>query len=366
MTAPGGTPLNKAPIAAPIAPPRALVQPTTSRPPSSAQNTLSPPRTVGGRTARLLRGNVDDEEAPGDSARVGRPRVQDRSGRGRPPVEVEDDDDQETARIAAKAQARAKAKAPPSGRGGTLRMDGGEQPSTETAPPGGAFLRQAPPAPRPPPLRVRGEDDPPSTARGGSSRDLQDFTDGFPVAQAPSARREAAAKPAAAAPLAAPVVAPAPAPVVVAAPVVVVAAAPAPVVTPAGEITISASEFEQTAITAVSVESRWPFAFAVGAVSLAIGSLLPLPFRQYIVPEHLDSSAAPSASAPAIPSHDLVQQPTATTRATSPLSPATVGATSAGMPPVFVAPTTSTAPRTAPFGSVKTPKPNQGTPRDVF
>ena len=96
--------MNKLP--ADVAP--AAVTTTSSRPPSGAQNTMTPPRTVGGHTARLFRGDLDDSdlEAP-DVVEVLRPRVQDRARARAAAVAAAaalDDDDEETvARIAAKA-----------------------------------------------------------------------------------------------------------------------------------------------------------------------------------------------------------------------------------------------------------------------
>src|SRR5689334_6442610 len=109
-TAPAGTPVNKLP--ADIAP--AALTPTSSHPPAGAQNTMTPPRTVGGHTARLVRGDDADLEAP-EVNDAPRPRVKDRaaSARARAAALVDDDDEETVARVAAKAKP-----APVAARGG--------------------------------------------------------------------------------------------------------------------------------------------------------------------------------------------------------------------------------------------------------
>lgn len=360
-TAPAGTPVNKLP--ADIAP--GALTPTSSHPPSGAQNTITPPRTVGGHTARLVRGADADLEAP-DVIEAPRPRVKDRAARARAAaIEEIDDDDETVARIAAKV------KPPPSGaRGGTMRMDASDRPPAPGSEPIALVRKPPPPAPGPPPpLPVFAfdsiDEDVPSTARGGSGRDLQE--------PAPAPRPA----PAVAAPLAMPVFAPVPPPVgAVIAPLVapVIAVAPAPVAAPpppiasapTGEISISGSEFDATGLPPADVESRWPFAFAVGAVSLAIGSLIPLPFRKYIVPDRgpvaaASASAAPAAStsAPAVVELHPPPQHTAT-----PVLPSALAAV-----PTIAATPASSAARPPAFGTVKVPRPVPGTPttpKDVF
>ena len=356
-TAPAGTPVNKLP--ADIAP--GALTPTSSHPPSGAQNTITPPRTVGGHTARLFRGEDADLDAP-DVIEAPRPRVKDRAARARAGAIEEIDDDEETvARIAAKV------KPPPAGaRGGTMRMDASDRPPAPGSEPIALVRKPPPPAPGPPPpLPVFAfdsiDEDVPSTARGGSGRDVQ--------APAPAPRPA----PAVAAPLAMPVFAPVPLPVVapVVAPVIAVAPAPAaapPPIAPAptGEISISGSEFDATGLPPQDVESRWPFAFAVGAVSLAIGSLIPLPFRQYIVLDRglvasASASAVPAAatSAPAVAELHPPPQHTAT-----PVLPSALAA----VPAIATTPASSAA-RPPAFGTAKVTRPVPGTPttpKDVF
>jgi hypothetical protein len=345
-TAPIGTPVQKFPLeipaAAPPAPPIPVAPMRSDRPPSSSQNTLSSPRTVGGHTARLLRGERDDDEpASSEPSRGPRPRVQDRSARARPPV----DEDEETLSRSAKAKAEAEA-----ARGGTLRMDAVDAPASVRAAPAPVPVPAPAPAParKPPPVVTPPlspeplSEDPPSTARGGSAREFHNA----PVY---------AARPA-------PVVHPVAAP-----PVSPVGASPAPpVVTsaPMGEITITSSEFESTAVPP-AIESRWPFAFALGAVSLAVGSLLPLPFRQYIVPDRgvaagasAPSSSAAASAAPVIAGPDLLRTATPVPRTAAPLPTLTT-------PTIGVAPPATSAVRPQPFGTVK-PRPTSTTPRDVF
>ena len=338
-TAPIGTPVQKFPLEIPAAaPPPVTPMPVaplrSDRPPSSSQNTLSSPRTVGGHTARLLRGDRHDDDEPEsiDPSRAARPRVQDRSARARPPL----DEDEETLSRGAKAEAD-------SVRGGTLRMDAVDAPASVRAAPPPAAGRKAPPVVTPPLSPDPMSEDPPSTARGGSARD-------FNAVPAYSAK---------------------PAPVLVhpvaAPPTSPVAASPAPPVVssaPMGEITITASEFESTAVPQEAIESRWPFAFALGAVSLAVGSLLPLPFRQYIVPDRGAAAAgtsAPSASAaPAVAAPDLVRTATPLPRTATPAPPPSLTA-----PTIGVAPPATSAVRPLPFGTVK-PRPTSTTPKDVF
>jgi hypothetical protein len=206
------------------------------------------------------------------------------------------------------------------------------------------------------------DEDVPSTARGGTGRDLPEA--------AVAARPAPAALPPLVvpqlAPVPAPVFAPAPAPVFAPAPAPVIAAAPPPIVAPTDEISISGSEFAATALPPQDVESRWPFAFAVGAVSLAIGSLLPLPFRQYIVRDRGPTTAASapvsasvSASAPAITAPEA--HPTAAPHTAAPVLPSALAAVPA------ITPTAATsAARPPAFGTVKIPRPNPSTPKDVF
>lgn len=346
-TAPIGTPAHKLPIeippaAAPAPPPMPVKPARSERPPSSSQNTLSPPRTVGGHTARLLRGEPLDDDEPEsiEPSRGARPRVQDRSARGRPPPLDEADDT--VSRGGAKANAAPAATAAAAARGGTVRMDATDQPAgpaQAASPP----ARKPPPAPPPPLSPDPISEDLPSTARGGSARDLYD----------PAVRQ-----------LPGQVVAPHPA----APPLPATPPLPAVTSAPTGEITITGSEFEQTTIPREEIESRWPFAFAVGAVSLAIGSLIPLPFRQYIVPDRSGavgaasaSASAPVASAKPIATPDLVQ-PTA-----PPPHTATAAPPSSFVPQVGGGATAPTAVRTPPpFGSVKVPRTNPTTPRDIF
>ncbi len=354
-TAPAGTPVNKLP--ADIAP--GALNPTSSHPPSGAQNTITPPRTVGGHTARLVRGVDADLEAP-DVIEAPRPRVKDRAARARAAAIEDFGDDEETvARIAAKEQP-----APAAARGGTMRMDASDRPPAPGSEPI-ALVRKPPPAAPgpPPPLPVFAfdsiDEDVPSTSRGGAGRDLQ--------RDVPAARPA----PAAAAPLAMPVFAPVPPPVVapVVAPVLAVAPAPAlaPLIVapPTGEISISGSEFEPTGLPPQDVESRWPFAFAVGAVSLAVGSLIPLPFRQYIVPDR-GAVATVSASAVAVPVASTAASSVAelhppTPRTATPALPSAL----AVAPGIATTPASSAA-RPPAFGSVKVPRPNPSTPKDVF
>jgi hypothetical protein len=352
-TAPAGTPVNKLP--AEIAP--AAVTTTSSRPPSGAQNTMTPPRTVGGHTARLFRGEDTDDsqlETP-DVVDVPRPRVQDRAARARAAAvaaaaAIDDDDEETVARIAAKV------KQPPAGaRGGTMRMDASDRPPALGPHAVAAARRNPPPAPAPPPpLPVFDldsvDDDVPSTARGGTGRDLPDLA----VAVRPA--------PAAQAPLP-PLVVPQLAPVAL--PALVAAPAPAPpIASSIGEISISGSEFEATGLPPQDPESRWPFAFAVGAVSLAIGSLLPLPFRQYIVRDRgpatsASASASAPASAPAITAPEV--HPTAAPHPAIPTLPSALAVVPT------IAPTAATsAARPPAFGTVKIPRPNPSTPKDVF
>ncbi len=340
-TAPIGTPVQKFPLEIPAAAPPPVtpmpVAPVRSdRPPSSSQNTLSSPRTVGGHTARLLRGERldDDEPASIDPSRGARPRVQDRSARARPPIE---EDEETLSQRSGKAKAEADA-----ARGGTLRMDAVDAPASVRAAPAPAAGRKAPPVVTPPLSPEPVSEDPPSTARGGSARDFHDV----PVYSAKPA-------PVVAHPAAAPVAPP-------------VAASPAPPVvssTPMGEITITASEFESTAVPQEAIESRWPFAFALGAVSLAVGSLLPLPFRQYIVP---DRGPAAGTSAPAVSAAPVVAAPDLLRTATPLPRTATVAPPpSLTTPTIGVAPPATSAVRPLPFGTVK-PRPTSTTPKDVF
>lgn len=347
-TAPAGTPVNKLP--ADVAP--AAVTTTSSRPPSGAQNTMTPPRTVGGHTARLFRGDETDDsdlEAP-DVVEVPRPRVQDRARARAAAVAAAaaiDDDDETVARIAAKGNPP-----PAAARGGTVRMDASDRPPA-LGPHAVAAARKNPlAAPAPPPLLPVfeldqvDEDDVPSTARGGTGRDLPE-----PVVAARAA-------PAALPPLVVPLLAPVPAPAPVAAP------APRPIAASTGEISISGSEFDATALPPQDAESRWPFAFAVGAVSLAIGSLLPLPFRQYIVRDRgpapvASASVSVSASASAVMAPEL--HPTAAPHTAAPVLPSALAAVPS------IAPTaTTSASRPPPFGTMKIPRPNPTTPKDVF
>jgi hypothetical protein len=358
-TAPAGTPVNKLP--ADVAP--GALNPTSSHPPAGAQNTITPPRTVGGHTARLVRGEDADLDAP-DVIEGPRPRVKDRAAQARAAaIGAVDDDDETIARIAAKAKP-----APVAARGGTMRMDASDRPGA----PAVASARKPPPAAPgpPPPLPVFAfdtidEEEVPSTSRGGAGRDLHE--------PAPAPRPA----PAVAAPLAMPVFAPVPALIV--APVIapVIAAAPAPVAAPTppvasaptGEISISGSEFEATALPPEEVESRWPFAFAVGAVSLAIGSLIPLPFRQYIVPDRdrgpvavASASALPVASTP--PSAAVADVHPTPPRTATPVLPSALAAV-----PTIAATPASGGARPPAFGSVKIPRPVPGTsttPKDVF
>ena len=142
------------------------------------------------------------------------------------------------------------------------------------------------------------------------------------------------------------------------------AASRAPVVSsPTGEISISISELEATAPPPQEVESRWPFAFAVGAVSLAVGSLLPLPFRQYIVRDRglaVAASASPAASSPA-PAVAVTELRPTPVRPATPVLPSALAVVS----PLVTAPSASAA-RPPAFGSVKIPRPNPTTPKDVF
>ena len=361
-TAPAGTPYNKLPteVAA------AAVASTSSHPPSGAQNTMTPPRTVGGHTARLFRGEDADLEAP-DVIDAPRPRVRNRAALARAAVieaVIKADDDEETlARIAAKA------KAPPAAaRSGTVRMDASDRPPA-LGPATVASARRPPPAaPGPPPkLPVFAldsiDDDVPSTARGGSGRDLLPDL-------APAPRP-------APAPLVMPNFAPVPPPVVAAVvePPIARAPAPAPAVaspppvvsTPTGEISISGSELEATAPPPQELESRWPFAFAVGAVSLAVGSLLPLPFRQYIVRDRGPAiSASASASASPVAS-TAASAPAVVELRPTPPHPATpvLPSALAVIPPIVAPPATSAA-RPPTFGTAKTARPTPTTPKDVF
>lgn len=168
-TAPAGTPVNKLP--AEVAP--AALTPTSSHPPAGAQNTITPPRTVGGHTARLVRGEDADLETP-DVIDAPRHRVKDRAAAARArAAAIADEDDEETvARIAAKAKP-----APLPARGGTMRMDASERPPAQPV----ASARKPPPAaPGPPPplpvfaLDAIDDDDVPSTSRGGPARDLHE------------------------------------------------------------------------------------------------------------------------------------------------------------------------------------------------
>ena len=356
-TAPAGTPANKLP--ADVAP--AAVQTTSSRPPSGAQNTMTPPRTVGGHTARLFRGDdVDDSdlEAP-DVVEAPRPRVHDRARARAAAVAaaaaIDDDDEETVARIAAKVK-----QPPAAARGGTMRMDASDRPPALGPHAVAAARRNPPPAPGPPPpLPVfeldAVDDDVPSTARGGTGRDLPEAV----VAARPA--------PAALAPLVVPQLAPAPAPAFAPAPAPVIAAAPPPpIAAPTDEISISGSEFNATGLPPQYAESRWPFAFAVGAVSLAIGSLLPLPFRQYIVRDRgpttaasASASASASVSAPALTAPEV--HPTAPPHTATPVLPSALAA----IPTIAPTATTSAA-RPPAFGTVKIPRPNPSTPKDVF
>ncbi len=348
-TAPAGTPVNKLP--AEVAP--AAVTPTSSRPPSGAQDTMSPPRTVGGHTARLFRGDTDDRdlEAP-EVIDPPRARVNDRAARARAAAAAaaEDDDEETVARIAAKV------KPPPTGaRGGTMRMDASDRPPA-LGPHAVAAARRGPPAAPPPlpPLPVFDEpesvdEEVPSTARGGTGRDL-------PEQASPP-------MPAAIASLVVPLMTPKPAPAV--APLVSAPIASAPIASaPTGEISISGSEFEATALPPQEVESRWPFAFAVGAVSLAIGSLIPLPFRQYIVKDHRAPAVASGAASTSPPASATVAavEPHATVATPHTATPALPSALVAvpGIGP------SASATRPPAFGSVKIPRPNPTTPKDVF
>jgi hypothetical protein len=340
-TAPIGTPVQKFPLEIPVAAPPPVtpmpVAPVRSdRPPSSSQNTLSSPRTVGGHTARLLRGErLDDDEPESiDPSRAARPRVQDRSARARPPL----DEDEETLSRNAKAKAEAD-----SVRGGTLRMDAVDAPASVRAAPAPAAGRKAPPVVTPPLSPDPVSEDPPSTARGGSARDFHDVPV-YSAKPAPVLGHPAAAPPAHP-----------------------VAASPAPPVVasaPMGEITITASEFESTAVPQEAIESRWPFAFALGAVSLAVGSLLPLPFRQYIVPDRgaaVAGTTAPVASAaPVVAGPDLLRTAAPLPRAVTATPPPSLTTS-----PVGVTPPATSAVRPLPFGTAK-PRPTSTTPRDVF
>jgi hypothetical protein len=347
-TAPAGTPVNKLP--AEVAP--AAVTPTSSRPPSGAQDTMSPPRTVGGHTARLFRGEADDRDldAP-DVIEAPRARVNDRAARARAAAAAaaaEEDDEETLARIAAKV------KPPPAGaRGGTMRMDASDRPPA-LGPHAVAAARRGPPAAPPPlpPLPVfedeaeSVDEEVPSTARGGTGRDLPE--QGSPPL------------PAAIASLVVPLMTPKPAPVV--APLVSTPIASAPT----GEISISGSEFEATGLPPQEVESRWPFAFAVGAVSLAIGSLIPLPFRQYIVPDRGAPAVAsgPVSTAPPASATVAAVEPHATVASPHPPTP-TLPSALAAVPGIGPS-TTASVTRPPAFGSVKIPRPNPTTPKDVF
>lgn len=325
-TAPAGTPYNRfpPPQPEPLVVPAPAPQP--ERPPSTAQNTTTSPRTVGGHTARLLRGapseieEEDEEEdvAPSEPTPSLRAHAPARSAQPRPVALV--------APVAPAANVE-----PASSRGGTIRMDAVESPPV---------ARKVPAAPPPPLSSEPMGEEPPSTARGGSARDFH--VDASAFAGRPIPSPAAVHSSPAASPL-----------------------SPVATSVPMGEITITASELEASVLPPEGIESRWPFAFAVGAVSLAIGSLLPLPFRQYIVPHHAAAAGASSApgltSAPALATADVLHTATPPPRVTGAAPP-----TPTFVPAIGVAPTAASTARPAPFGSVKVPRPNPTTPKDIF
>ncbi|MEO7327846.1 MAG: hypothetical protein ABI193_04670 [Minicystis sp.] len=108
-------------------------------------------------------------------------------------------------------------------------------------------------------------------------------------------------------------------------------------------------------------EARWTFAVAIGCVSLALGALLPLPFRKHIVRDRGEPTGAASASAPAAAS----AAPQASTAAAKPaqtgdaatLRPAGTGALTGGAAPwsTGIAAPPLTAPVTPPPATVRAP-----------
>lgn len=203
ITAPAGTPMNKAPVEVPQ---RAL--PTSDRPPGS-QNTLTPSRTVGGRTARLKAPEPDLDE----------PMLDEEPAPAAPVV----------------------AEAAP-------------QPSEDATP-----------------------DKPPTTRREGSGQIKVPAIEAPPIALAaidlpvvPMAKAEAQVKPEPSRP---------PSQQAVEAP-------------PAEQVSVPSGSTEEL----LPGPSRWTMACAIWALSLCIGGILPLPFREQISPGR-DTDPAASASA---------------------------------------------------------------------
>lgn len=92
----------------------------------------------------------------------------------------------------------------------------------------------------------------------------------------------------------------------------------------------------------VVLESRWPYAIAIGAVAFAVGCLLPLFFRRHIMPDAAQASSAEVAQGASRPSSPATPPATTSTQAAiaptpsasitakvaAPIEPAATGAAS--------------------------------------
>ncbi len=126
-------------------------------------------------------------------------------------------------------------------------------------------------------------------------------------------------------------------------------------------------------------ESRWTFAIAVGCVSLALGALLPLPFRKHLAPER---RAAAAGSASASPPASAAAPASASERPAQPVDPGiarppTTGVARPTATPssaeidhptgtLHVVPPTATARPTATGKPTFAPRKPNGPPGDIF
>jgi hypothetical protein len=69
------------------------------------------------------------------------------------------------------------------------------------------------------------------------------------------------------------------------------------------------------------VESRWPYAIAIGAVAFAVGCLLPLFFRKHIMPDAARASVASVAQGASRPPSPVIPSTTTPTPAASTQAP---------------------------------------------
>ena len=108
---------------------------------------------------------------------------------------------------------------------------------------------------------------------------------------------------------------------------------------------------ERAPEAALAGESRWPFAIALGAVAFAIGSLLPLPFRKYIVGSAPEPSQVQPLTIP-LPGtvHSVAPTPPPATAATSAQAASSAAPAPSAVAPVDPGATKPIAP-TAPSGA---------------